>query len=40
MEEMVGSCECGNEPLISIKYKEILEEMKIFYLPKNSVPWS
>jgi hypothetical protein len=38
---MLGTCECGNEPLGSIKCGESLDYLKTGQLlGKDSVPWS
>jgi hypothetical protein len=41
IETVAGTCECGNEPLGSIKYGEFLEYLQIgWLLKKDSSPWS
>jgi hypothetical protein len=38
---VVGACECGSEPLGSIKYGKFLENLRTCQLLKNySAPWS
>jgi len=38
---MAGACECGNEPSVSIKYKEFLDYVRKYLLHgKDSLPWS
>ena len=40
-EQVAGTCECGNEPLGSLKCGEFLDQMKTGQLfKKDSVPWS
>ena len=37
---VVGSCECGNEPLVSIKCGELLDWLRTGQLlKKDSAPW-
>jgi hypothetical protein len=38
---VAGSCECGNEPSGSIKFREFLDKLGIYwFLKKNSAPRS
>ena len=38
---MAGACECGEEPLGSIKRGEFLDQLQTSYLLKNDpAPWS
>ena len=37
---MAGTCECGNEPMDSIKCGEFLDYVKTGLLFKDSTPWS
>jgi hypothetical protein len=40
-EEVAGTCECGNEPLNSIKCGEFLDYLKTGYLlKKDRALWS
>ena len=38
--QVVGTCECGNEPSGSIKYGEFLDQLRtVWLLKKDSAPW-
>jgi hypothetical protein len=38
---VAGSCEHGNEPLVHIKGREFIEQLRDYQLfKKDSVPWS
>jgi len=37
---VAGTCECGNEPSISMKCGEFLDSLKTGKLFKDSAPWS
>jgi hypothetical protein len=40
-EEVAGSCECGNEPLVSTKHGEFLDYLRTsLLLRKTSAQWS
>jgi hypothetical protein len=33
-------CECNNKPQGSIKFGELLDYLRIYYLLKDSAPWT
>ena len=39
--QVAGTCECGNEPSVSVKFGEFLDQVRTGqFLKKASAPWS